>query len=728
MARVSVSGRLVASSHLFYLSKENKVFILKLQQSDSDFTYVLCSLSRSLQKKTREFCRETLLEPRLDQFLTITSVKCVNLSNDSVQTVFQLTKSSQITSTDVPTQISGVESKLISYRGIVTSVSPGLASVFTLDKRVRVTAALVTVVTNMRSPRPGQEVTIHQAHLASYSGAKWIGLYIIMKSLAQRSIASCVFFSRSRVLNYSVFLIISVLCGASFLHIHDEEDPDVHPDPAEVRSQERNTYIKMIQEGGGWSCQEILQLTFVIMRLHSLFDSEAVPHLVEECVTKSYASESRDRSLIQEFVNHDQACFLKRESPGETRIQPWLSLQELRNIIENNVTDDNNEESWTDIKFEVENVFATFGINSKGTTVIKDRLTEIPAIGEFRNLNPGEILKIEGISTRYHEGKHIFLVKRYRITGKGDVTDICDKLDNIEIGEEEEENFCVLAKSKILRGNQNQELYFYILCDNILEEKVILKTRDLGNYFKIHPGYKIYTNARRNLLDNEIINVCPYFGKHPVFDIGKEHIKCLENVNNVIDQSSFYDIRHLDLIPEEEPINIVATVRGIKKDTEGSTNKWTVALSSSIRTEETISLFLSPPQTEVGWAPGVRQKIFSVVKVMSKKQNAYLISTVMTSSEPVLSCTSDVTESGGDDSVPEVMSLEPLLTNQRPHCPGAWPMGGGLPPLLDTPALVEAVLSLSVGVACGGCGSSVQAGRCSYVGCGVINSFEYSVR
>ena len=180
MARVSISGRLVASSHLFYLSKENKVFILKLQKSDLDFSYVLCSLSRSLQKKTREFCREALLEPRLDQFLTITSLKPVNLSNDSVHTVFQLTKSSQITSTDAPTPISGVESKLISYRGIVTSVSPGLASVFTLDKRVSVTAALVTVVTNIRSPRPGQEVTIHQAHVASYSGAKWIGQYIEM--------------------------------------------------------------------------------------------------------------------------------------------------------------------------------------------------------------------------------------------------------------------------------------------------------------------------------------------------------------------------------------------------------------------------------------------------------------------------------------------------------------------------------------------------------------------
>ena len=47
---------------------------------------------------------------------------------------------------------------------------------------------------------------------------------------------------------------------------------------------------------------------------------------------------------------------------------------------------------------------------------------------------------------------------------------------------------------------------------------------------------------------------------------------------------------------------------------------------------------------------------------------------------------------------------------------------------LDTPVLVESMLSVSVGVACGGCGSCVARDHCSYVGCGVLNSFEYSVR
>ena len=50
------------------------------------------------------------------------------------------------------------------------------------------------------------------------------------------------------------------------------------------------------------------------------------------------------------------------------------------------------------------------------------------------------------------------------------------------------------------------------------------------------------------------------------------------------------------------------------------------------------------------------------------------------------------------------------------------------PHLLDTLAGVERVLGLAVGVACGGCGSSVERGHCTYVGCRVLNRFEYTVR
>ena len=48
--------------------------------------------------------------------------------------------------------------------------------------------------------------------------------------------------------------------------------------------------------------------------------------------------------------------------------------------------------------------------------------------------------------------------------------------------------------------------------------------------------------------------------------------------------------------------------------------------------------------------------------------------------------------------------------------------------IIDTIVSVESVTSCVVGVACGGCGSSVTQGHCSYVGCGVVGRVEHSVR
>ena len=461
-----------------------------------------------------------------------------------------------------------------------------------------------------------------------------------------------------------------MLCGASHLHIHDLEDQNVHPDPAEVREQERNLYIKTILEGGGWSCPELLDVTSAILKLHSSFAPDTLPRLLELSMRTSISPE-QDRSLIQEFVNHDHWCFLSRERSSDPRLCPLISLQELYEMLENNLTDN---EGWTDLCFEEENLFAEFRLDAQGRTVIADRVTKLPAIGEFNNISLGTILKIEELKIRRNKEETIIVVKKYKSDNN-----ICDKLDNLDLNDEEDNNYHVLAKSQIFRVPQSQDLFFFLLCDNSFEEKVVLKTRNVDKYFMIHPGQSFnVSNTSLHLLDNEVISVCPYFGRHPVFDIGCEEVRIQKQDRNIktLDRSSFYDIRHLDLIPLEEPVNMVATVNEVRRDTD--THKWTIVLASSIRAAETIHLFLSPPQTDFGWVPGLKFKIFSVVKVMSKKHNPYFISTVMTSAAPV-----------EDDDVKEVIECDPETLRLTFSSSG--------PCTLDTLAMVEAVLSVQVG-------------------------------
>ena len=101
MSRHNITGRLVSSSHLFYLSKESRVFILTLQSlHGSEVSYVFCSLSASLQSSTKNKCKELLVKPPYRKILTINKTKPVTVSNTDNCQVFQLTKSSTIIETE----------------------------------------------------------------------------------------------------------------------------------------------------------------------------------------------------------------------------------------------------------------------------------------------------------------------------------------------------------------------------------------------------------------------------------------------------------------------------------------------------------------------------------------------------------------------------------------------------------------------------------------------------
>ena len=99
MSRSNIRGRLISSSHLFYLSKDSRVFILRLEEEgDSrEVKSVFCSLSPSLRPATRRRCKEILMKPPYRRILSITKTKPVKVSaSESISHVFQLTAASVI--------------------------------------------------------------------------------------------------------------------------------------------------------------------------------------------------------------------------------------------------------------------------------------------------------------------------------------------------------------------------------------------------------------------------------------------------------------------------------------------------------------------------------------------------------------------------------------------------------------------------------------------------------
>ena len=102
----TITGSLQSNSHMFYLSRESKIFILKILASTSEPVFILCSLSPSLQQQTREKCKEFLLNPPvIGQEIVFSNVKKVtNIEKESgrkSQNIYQLTKHSLIQVSDV---------------------------------------------------------------------------------------------------------------------------------------------------------------------------------------------------------------------------------------------------------------------------------------------------------------------------------------------------------------------------------------------------------------------------------------------------------------------------------------------------------------------------------------------------------------------------------------------------------------------------------------------------
>ena len=138
MTKIRVSGRFRAVSQLFYLCREGKVFILRLE-SVQGLINILCSMSPRLLHDTRRICRDMLLDPPWNKTLEISNLKLIHLEQS--QTMMQLTKTSKININDSAVNNDCHEpthKSLVSYRGIVTSVDKHLPSVFTLDKTIKV--------------------------------------------------------------------------------------------------------------------------------------------------------------------------------------------------------------------------------------------------------------------------------------------------------------------------------------------------------------------------------------------------------------------------------------------------------------------------------------------------------------------------------------------------------------------------------------------------------------
>ena len=327
--------------------------------------------------------------------------------------------------------------------------------------------------------------------------------------------------------------------------------------------------------------------------------------------------------------------------------------------------------------------------------LVSDKQSSLNVFGNFEGCKSGDLLHLQSLKASKYFDERILLIKKFKVLTNCDK--VCDMIENLNINEEENNIYSVLARSMINKDDKDQH-YFYIMCHNQLEKRITFRIKNIANYFKYSYNSKLEISQRKlSLLNNDQFTICKFYGNIPVFDVENENIKILHNTASddlKIQERSTYDLKDIGSILDEEPINVSAIVRDITEELDGNNRKMKVTICSQ-KSGECYQLYLS---TKIGSClPGMKYEIQSIVKITSKKNNPYFISTPFTNFVPIMNeDDEDNTDAGSD--------------------------------IIDTIVSVESVTSCVVGVACGGCGSSVTQGLCSYVGCGVVGREEHSVR
>ena len=174
LSLTSVSGPLVALSHLFYLPRDSKLLFLTIgDEIDKNEKAVVFSLSSSLLPTTRTKVKKMLSSPVSPGTpLTITHLKTANVHDKAV---LRSTRQTTVTISDDISPLTSFASSspdLITYRGIVTKAGEAGDGVHVLDKRVTLVSSLLCVATNLPHLPLGGVVTVHRAHCLQWKGQR----------------------------------------------------------------------------------------------------------------------------------------------------------------------------------------------------------------------------------------------------------------------------------------------------------------------------------------------------------------------------------------------------------------------------------------------------------------------------------------------------------------------------------------------------------------------------
>ena len=339
-----------------------------------------------------------------------------------------------------------------------------------------------------------------------------------------------------------------------------------------------------------WSCSNLLKVVEICGKLQTFLsvDGETMCALLREVV----GSESQsNRSLIQEYLNHDQACNLSVVSrSSQVTVRSVVTLAELRDLLINNPSENeaSSEVDLTDT--EAPAVFVKVNVDPLGQSVCADNKETLPTVGNFEGLRLNSVIKLERFKFLSDgEERFIFLESFREISPKCDMDIFCDITAGLNITEKKQ--FCILSKSNILRNLRKPGLYYYVLCKDTNGERSIFKINKVTKYYLMKENKSFLVQDQKlSLLESERFEFSKYYGDLPLFQVCCDDLDILDRKTaDITKEVQCYDLREVDVIPIEEPVNITAVV--IEKNMEPcQTENISSKLCLKISAEEDLSL------------------------------------------------------------------------------------------------------------------------------------------
>ena len=179
----SVKGRIVAISHIFYLSGNSKSFFIQLRFEETRNLFILVPVTArtsEIAKIWRDF--QTSGHIFIGRYVTIKKVKMKSLAmTDRSVKIFMITDDTTVEFFDDEEPISNPFFKdLVSYEGIVTNDSMIDFGLCILDNKAIFCFSAICVITNVRKVQKGFKVSIDNAHYMKLN-CGFIGLILCAK-------------------------------------------------------------------------------------------------------------------------------------------------------------------------------------------------------------------------------------------------------------------------------------------------------------------------------------------------------------------------------------------------------------------------------------------------------------------------------------------------------------------------------------------------------------------